>query len=347
MSAKSRPGRERPSVRGRTGGARGAPAEAMPRTVDVRLRLKSGDLHSVRLPEDAPELLALYAGIAAQPPDDRLLQLPLEGGKASCTFRASQIASIVSEPPVVLELPAKPAAPVAGAASRVRRPRFVVIDDFLGPQEYRELLALALAAEGEFTAGTVSSHDPEYRQNLVVMQFGETVHGRLLQNRLLAWFPLLARTLGIPMFPLGQVESQLTAAGNGQFFKVHCDDGADLPRVLSCVYYLYREPCGFAGGDLRLYDCVEEAGARRAAQTFTALPPRANRLVVFPSEEFHEAMPTRCPSGAFADSRFAITTLLHRAAMPNPDVTFGWGHFRCGVVAPQFAAAAAAKGSGS
>lgn len=342
MSAKDRPVRERPTVGGKARAAKGAPVTATPRTVELRVRLKSGDLHPVRLPEDAPELLALYAAIAAGPADDRLLQLPLDGGKASCTFRASQLASIVSEPPVVVETPATPASAVTGAA-RTRRPRFVVVDDFLGPQEYRELLALALAAEGEFQAGTVSSHDPEYRQNLVVMQFGDTVHGRLLQNRLLVWFPLLARTLGIPMFPLGQVESQLTAAGNGQFFKVHCDDGVDLPRVLSCVYYLYREPCGFAGGDLRLYDCVEEAGARRAAETFTALPPLANRLVVFPSEEFHEAMPTRCPSGAFADSRFAITSWLHRAATPNPDATFGWGHFHCGVVAPQFATAAAAK----
>ena len=320
---------------------------ATPRTVELRVRLKNGDLHRVRFAEDSPELLALYAAIAAAPADDRLLQLPLDGGKASCTFRASQLASIVSEPPVVLELPATPASTVAGPASPARRPRFVVIDDFLGPQEYRELLALALAAEDEFRAGTVSSYDPEYRQNLVVMHFGDTVHSRLLQNRLLVWFPLLARTLGIPVFPLAQVESQLTAAGNGQFFKVHNDAGADLPRVLSCVYYLYREPRGFAGGDLRLYDCIEEAGARRAAETFTALPPLANRMVVFLSEEFHEAMPARCPSGAFADSRFAITTWLHRAATPNPDATFGWGHFRCGVVAPQFASRAAAGGGGS
>ena len=70
------------------------------------------------------------AAIAAAPADDRLLQLPLDGGKASCTFRASQIAAIVSEPPVVLETPATPASAVTGAA-RTRRPRFVVVDDFL------------------------------------------------------------------------------------------------------------------------------------------------------------------------------------------------------------------------
>lgn len=310
---------------------------AQARSVELSVRLAGGDLHRLTLPEDARELLDLYAAMAALPVSDRLLQLPLDGGKAACTFRASQVISVVSEPPVLLEAQ-KPAAAVAAiaTASRVRRPQFAIIDDFLGPGEYQELLALALAAEDEFGAGQVSNYNPEYRQNQVVMHFGGTVHARLLQNRLLVWFPLLARSFGIPMFLLREFESQLTAANNGQFFKVHCDDGPDLPRVLSCVYYLFREPRGFAGGNLRLYDCIEEGESRRPAETFTTVEPMPNRMVVFPSLEFHEAMPSRCPSGKFVDSRFAITSWFQRATVANPEATFGWGHFRCGVVAPQF-----------
>jgi Rps23 Pro-64 3,4-dihydroxylase Tpa1-like proline 4-hydroxylase len=309
---------------------------AQARTVELSVRLVGGDLHRITLPEDARELLDLFAAMAALPAADRLLQLPLGGGKAACTVRASQVASVVSEPPVVLELQ-KPVAPATSAGSRLRRPQYAILDDFLGPGEYRELLALALAAEDDFKAGKVSDDRPGYRQNQVVMHFGDTVHSRLLQNRLLIWFPLLARTFCIPMFPLRQVESQLTAASNNQFYKVHCDDAPDIPRVISCVYYLFREPRGFAGGDLRLYDCIDdEGGSRRPAETFTTIEPLPNRMVVFPSLEFHEAMPARCPSGEFADSRFAITSWLQRATVANPDATFGWGHFRCGVVAPQF-----------
>jgi SM-20-related protein len=308
---------------------------AQARTVELSVRLAGGDLHRLTLPEDARELLELYAAMAALPASDRLLQLPLDGGKAECTFRASQVISVVSEPPVLLEAQ-KSAASAAATASRVRRPQFAIIDDFLGRGEYQELLALTLAAEDEFGAGQVNNYNPEYRQNQVVMHFGGTVHSRLLQNRLLVWFPLLARTFGMQMFPLRELESQLTAANDGQFFKVHCDDGPDMPRVLSCVYYLFREPRGFAGGNLRLYDCIEEGESRRPAQTFTTVEPMPNRMVVFPSLEFHEAMPSRCPSRKFADSRFAITSWFHRATAANPEATFGWGHFRCGVVAPQF-----------
>jgi SM-20-related protein len=309
-----------------------------PRDIALRIRLAGGDEHRLTLREDAPELLALFTALAASGSGDTLLQLPLDGGTAACTLRSSQIVSVVSEPPVVLELqpPARPEPPAS--QSRLRRPRFVVIDDFLSAGEHRELLALALAAEAQFEAGTVNSYDPEHRQNLVIPNFGESVHSRLLQSRLLVWFPLLARTFDMPVFPVGCVESQLTAAGEGHYFKVHCDDAPDCPRVFSCVYYLHREPRGFAGGDLRLYDCIEADGARRAADTFTVVEPIANRVVVFPSAEYHEAMPVRCPSAAFADSRFAITSWLHRAARPDPKATFGWGHFYCGAVAPQFAA---------
>lgn len=44
----------------------------------------------------------------------------------------------------------------AGSGRREHRAapsRFAIVDDFLGPQEYREILALALAAEAEFKAG--------------------------------------------------------------------------------------------------------------------------------------------------------------------------------------------------
>ena len=211
----------------------------------------------------------------------------------------------------------------------------MVVDDFLSAQEHDELLAYALISEAQFQKGTVTTYDPGVRQNLVILNFGESVHSRLLENRLLIWFPLLARTLGVPMFPLATVESHLTAAADGYYFKMHSDEAPEIPRVLSCLYYLHREPRGFAGGDLRLYDCLEDGATRRPADTFTAVTPVANRLVVFPSEEFHEAMPVRCPSREFADSRFAVTTWLHRAPRPDPLATFGWGHFRCGVVPPQ------------
>lgn len=318
-----------------------------PRNVTLRIRLTGGHEQVVALQEDAPELTTLFTALSSPYSESRFVQLPVDGGRVAFSFQTSQLVAIVSEPPVVLNLADPPAVQGATAAaalsnpapaSVLRRPRYVVVDDFLSPQEHDELLAYAVISQDQFQAGTVTTYEPDVRQNLVILNFGDSVHSRLFENRLLVHYPLFARALGIPVFPLAPIESQLTAAGDGYYFKVHTDEAPDVPRVLTCVYYLHRQPRGFAGGELRLYDVIEEGDARRSAETFTALAPVANRLVVFPSNEFHEALPVRCPSKAFEDNRFAVTTWLHRAERPDSQARFGWGHFQCGVVARQFAA---------
>ncbi len=322
------------------------------RSVRLRIQLLGGYTCETTLPENAAELRALYAALARPSPANELVQIPLDEGRAACSFRASQLVSVVSDPPVLVEesLTADPGASgdppqQSDPHSRLRRARYLVVDDFLSPAEHQDMLALASASEKNFKPGTVAGDHPEHRQNLVIPSFGDSAHARLMQNRVLVWYPVLAKALGVPIVPLGMVESQLTAARSRQFYKLHADLGPDCPRELSCIYYMYRRPRGFAGGELRLYDCIEQGSDSSPAETFETAEVVSNRLVVFPSGEFHEAMPVRCPSGEFADSRFAITTWLHRADTPDPAARFGWGHFRCGIVAPQFALVGGAAGS--
>ena len=60
-------------------------------------------------------------------------------------------------------------------------------------REIAESKTLGIVSEEQFEAGTVHSHDPEHRQNRVILNFGASAHAKLLQNRLLVWFPLIAR----------------------------------------------------------------------------------------------------------------------------------------------------------
>ncbi len=330
---------------------------AAPREITLTIRLAGGDTRQVSLQEGAPELAVLFGALANRNAENQLVQLPLAGGRVAWSFQTANLVSIESHPPVVLEPPRpggarkgellRPPSQAmdarderwrddgveSGPTLRLCRPRFFVVDDFLSVPEHDELLAYALFSEAHFQAGTVSAYEPGVRQNQAILNFQESVHSRLLENRLLIWLPLLGKILGTPIFPLAAFESQLTAAKDGYYFKTHTDEAADIPRLLTCIYYLHRQPRGFAGGELRLYDRVEAAGARTAAETFTAIAPLANRLVVFPSDELHEALPVRCPSGAFADSRFAVTMWFHRGTEVDPRATFGWGHFSGGATA--------------
>lgn len=324
-----------------------------PRHVDVRLRLEGGQEVEVRLREDAPELTTLFQILAsrggATEPVERLMQLPLEQGRSACSFHSSQLVSIVTEPPVLVQLalpePPRPSTTPEAATradarparpAMVRTPRYHVIDDFLSPDEHRDMLAYALQHESEFESGTVEGKASPHRQNQVIMGFADTAHSRLLQNRLLTWLPYLNRALEIDPFPLGGVESQLTASNDGHYYRLHCDAGGShaSERVLTCVYYFFRQPRPFSGGGLRLYDVLEQENRRMPMNSFRELQPVSNRLLVFHSTVYHELVRIRCPSRQFADSRFAVTNWLIGTDSPNEDARFGWGQLRCGAVSP-------------
>ena len=307
-----------------------------PRDIRLEIRLASGEAHRLRLREDSPTLLALFSAFASPDTGLDMIELPLDEGRAACSLRTSQVVSIVSEPPVVLDRPG-PLVPTdaRGATGAVvsHHPRYLVIDDFLCPDEHREFVELAIASEHLFEAGTVTDANAEYRQNLNVPGFGDGAHAKLFENRLLIWLPLIVADLGLPMFPLSSIETQLTAAGTGHFFKRHADAAMDNNRFLTCILYLAREPRGFSGGELRLYDRrARSDGTWDVAETFRTIAPISNRLVVFPSDDVHEVRPVRCPSNAFSSYRFAITTWLHQSDTADMGKTFGWGHFRCGAL---------------
>lgn len=313
-------------------------SEESPRTrsVEVRLHLAGGHEQTLSLEEDAEALRELFTALATPESADRLVQLPVDGGDAAYSFRPSNLIAVATEPPVVVEL--EEVSPRPGSSVAVRRPRWLVIDDFLGPHEHQALLDYALQAEERFEGGTVLGETSTYRTNKVIMAFGESAHAALFSNRLLVWYPLIARALGSPIVALQMVESQLTATNDGHYYRTHRDSAAGddtEPRTLTCVYYLHREPKGFGGGDLRLYDSVSEGGIERPGSDFHAVEPVSNRLAVFSSHEWHEVAPVRCPSREFADSRFAVSSWI-RQGQPDAEVTLGWGHFHCGVVAPQF-----------
>ncbi len=220
----------------------------------------------------------------------------------------------------------------------MRRPEHVVIDDFLGVDENADMIAYALRERARFESGTVQGKANPARRNSVFMNFTEAAHSALLVNRLLVWFPLITQAMGLEAFPLKTVESQLTAGNDGDYYQSHLDADETGPqhRAIACVYYFFREPKGFSGGDLRLYDSLDHGGQRVRSDSFQTVEPVNNRLVVFTATTFHGLRPIRCPSKEFEDSRFAVPNWIHRSDTLDPAATFGWGHFHCGTVPPAF-----------
>jgi Rps23 Pro-64 3,4-dihydroxylase Tpa1-like proline 4-hydroxylase len=140
----------------------------------------------------------------------------------------------------------------------------------------------------------------------------------LFDGSLRGMLPYVRKQLGVPWFPLGQVERQLTAHSGGGFFAPHVDTGNSLTasRRISCVYYFHRSPRRFTGGELKLYDSWVTDRGSTAAPTCTTLTPIHNSIVFFPSGEFHEVCPVRLATDAFHDSRFTITIWFREEKRP-------------------------------
>lgn len=189
-----------------------------------------------------------------------------------------------------------------------------ILDDFLPEDLHRDLLAHCLAVD-DFDRGKVLvagelGYHADLRQGYIS---ANRLGGQLapFRQRLDAAFAQIAGAIGIKPFAYPDIEFRLAAHGDGDFFKPHRDTfvGKDRlaggDRLITAVYYLHGQPRGFKGGELRLHPF----GPGEAV----AVDPRDNQLVAFPSFAIHEVSPVEVPSGAFADSRFSVTTWFRRA----------------------------------
>jgi len=185
------------------------------------------------------------------------------------------------------------------------------IEGFLGPDMVGQLLTLAFDREKDFVPTKVGNGakgriDPAIRASLLLRDFGDL--RAVLEARFGAALDAAMRVLRLSPIRLHRLELELVAHNDGAFYHEHIDTFTGQPdseseRALTGVYYFYRQPKGFSGGDLRLHAIAPQAdGTRR----FNDISPSMDTFVLFPAWVPHEVRPVICPSGAFADSRFAV-----------------------------------------
>lgn len=187
------------------------------------------------------------------------------------------------------------------------------IHDFLPAEDHAALFQWTLANESRFTASGVGAEgkvDHAVRRSQTLLDLGPS-HA-VFQQAVEAQYKEWIRVLRTSSFELARVELQLAAHNEGAHFSRHVDTQVHAPtgtsvRALSAVYYFFREPKSFSGGDLRIFPFA----ARPEETACEAVAPEQNTLVVFPSWATHEVAPVHCPSGEFADSRFAVNCWLH------------------------------------
>lgn len=201
----------------------------------------------------------------------------------------------------------------------VLRANCVVLDEFLAPQELETLTRFTLEHEADFQASELYSPSAEsgvinysYRRSRVLMDLAE--QQELILARIKSVLPQVLEKLGIEEFTIADVEAQITASNDGDFFLLHDDNGSEgvSARHVTFVYFFHGEPRQFEGGELRIHDAHLKEGEYVSDGTFETIVPQQNRIVFFPCELQHEITAVKCPSQLFADSRFTLNGWLRR-----------------------------------
>ena len=198
-------------------------------------------------------------------------------------------------------------------------PSFHHYANFLEPAQEAALLALALAKQPQFKPSKVSDsvYNPERRNSVRLRDLGVTKSW--FEDKIRDLTPDMFKRTGITPFEVEFLELELAAHGDGAHFATHTDipigenraplggdDSGRQDRLLSTVFYFYREPKGFSGGQLRLH----RFGSNSEPGDYVDIEPERNSLVVFPSWTTHEVLPVHCPTKAFEDYRFAVNCWL-------------------------------------
>jgi Rps23 Pro-64 3,4-dihydroxylase Tpa1-like proline 4-hydroxylase len=194
----------------------------------------------------------------------------------------------------------------------------LLFEEFFAPAEMSALWAFAMNREADFVASEVigqqaeARHDTDFRRSRVLFDVSEVYP--IVTDRVMSVLPYVLGRLEMPAFPISQIELQVTASNDSEWFKAHHDSGqgGSGRRELTFVYYCHREPRAFTGGQLRMYGPVDDANSPQAQLAATTITPVQNSIVFFPSQYLHEVLPTQCESRQFLDSRLTYNGWLHR-----------------------------------
>jgi Rps23 Pro-64 3,4-dihydroxylase Tpa1-like proline 4-hydroxylase len=289
------------------------PQQTKSQDIKVTLLLTGGHQYTLYLKPDDPLLHSLMTTIMTRAQKQEtvfsyLFQVSIEGGRATLSFPSEHLVGLITEPPVYWQQnePAKPQIPA------ILESEYVQIDNFLTVEEHQRLLNYVFQRESAFVPTSTSTGDLDYRRSMILHSFPE--FSQLVVNRIQAILPDVFRKLNLSSFPIAEIEAQLTSHNDGNYYKVHNDNGSPdtATREFTYVYYFHQEPKAFSGGELLIYDSKIENNFYVKADSYKRVEPRNNSIVFFLSRYLHEVLPVSCPSKAFADSRFTINGWVRR-----------------------------------
>ena len=202
--------------------------------------------------------------------------------------------------------------------SEVREAPFLIIDNFLNTKEFQIIqntlinkYHLFRDSEVVMEDETVVNEDLRSSQSISPTHFPETE--KLILRKIENLHPHLFNHLEIKKFNYSKIEMQLSRYRDGDYFKLHQDQKIGNPtenRMITFVYYFYKEPKTFEGGDLHLHDTSSDGQNYR--MSYTLYEPKHNSIILFPSNTYHKVGGVKSIQSGPFDGRFTINGWIHK-----------------------------------
>lgn len=175
--------------------------------------------------------------------------------------------------------------------------------------DHQALADLVAKARGLFSSASVYHHtraqvNLEHRNSLSLRDLSVIKNYRdLVSSEVSRRWPAILEALDLRRFSIARNDFSCLAYGNGNFFRRHQDViRSDLfPRRITWIYYFFKEPAAFQGGDVLFY---------RGEEKVSRISPSSGMLVAFDSSLQHEATTVCLPADEFDDYRFAIVCFV-------------------------------------
>jgi Rps23 Pro-64 3,4-dihydroxylase Tpa1-like proline 4-hydroxylase len=211
--------------------------------------------------------------------------------------------------------------PIIGVQPQILESKVLIFDDALPEYLVNSFLNLVEHWQFRFTeTETGDDHtrnrDTKKRDSLVLFEF-EPIY-TFFRVHLYKYANVIQNELGYTMDMRKGYECQLTAHNDGHFYSAHTDYTPNTntrvsSRELTFVYYFYREPKAFSGGELFVWDHLNlNTEPLTRAGSGKIIEPKRNRLIFFDSRLWHEVQQVNCNSYDFMDSRFTLNGWMHR-----------------------------------
>jgi hypothetical protein len=272
--------------------------------VQVKLLLQGGHVWEFCCRDDDPIVLGLVsalpgADVAGNLPPDGLVQIETRTGERLFLTRSSLVSvEIVPVADVMKSVGAKRLTePLVSIPPGVAVPSpFVLANEVLPGDIHSALVAHALSQDVEVPRSN-EIHELELgplEESVARALRSQMAHG--------------AATLGVSHRVEVELQFRLFAVGDT---RAVCWD-ANSAGLLHMIYHFHKQPKGFTGGGVRLFDGRSENGIRRATASFRDLEIGDNDLLIFPEDVVSAGLPVRCPTRAFEDGLFVIHGTLRR-----------------------------------